>query len=306
MRLAESTSAPTKSAGPTTLSTGTEDVNVSIGASTGGDQLLPKKDQVHPETKLSIAEMRSIAPGTLLPRASGQQSSIGTRHAANQSRTEFRSAQIEPLPRDPTTNGTASSTVRVNRPTIKVGREVPLGLLHGIQLRNAAQLHNEIENPPQLDSISALTNTPSLVGHKYEGSSLAPPRQETPVNLTGSVVVVADRYPSIRIPLESGARKSPAGERLQLGYLSSRVEPVYPIEAKEHGVEGAVEMHAIIGRDGSVKNLISVNGPPLLVPAAMYAVRQWRFTETLVAGRPVETEEDISVKFRLSKSGALE
>ena len=121
------------------------------------------------------------------------------------------------------------------------------------------------------------------------------------MNLIGSVVIVADRYPSIRIPLDPNPKKSPTGERLQLGHLISRVEPVYPIDAKKHSIEGAVDMHALIGRDGSVEDLVSVNGPPLLIPAAVNAVRQWKYSETLVAGHPVETEENISVIFQLSK-----
>ena len=90
----------------------------------------------------------------------------------------------------------------------------------------------------------------------------------------------------------------------QLGHLLSRVEPVYPEDAKQQGIQGTVKLHAVIGRHGSVETLQSVNGPPLLVAAAMNAVRQWRFSETLLAGQTVETEEDIDVIFRLSNPGA--
>jgi len=75
---------------------------------------------------------------------------------------------------------------------------------------------------------------------------------------------------------------------------------IYPEEAKQQGVQGTVKLHAIIGRQGSVENLESVDGSPVLVAAAMNAVRQWRYTETLLAGQSVETEEDIAITFRLS------
>jgi len=47
-----------------------------------------------------------------------------------------------------------------------------------------------------------------------------------------------------------------------------------------------------------------VDGPPLLVPVTVHAVQQWRYTETLLAGQAVETEDDIAVTFRLSSHGA--
>jgi Gram-negative bacterial TonB protein C-terminal len=50
--------------------------------------------------------------------------------------------------------------------------------------------------------------------------------------------------------------------------------------------------------------LESIDGPPILVAAAKNAVRQWRYSETLLAGQSVETEEDIAVTFRLSNPSA--
>jgi protein TonB len=87
---------------------------------------------------------------------------------------------------------------------------------------------------------------------------------------------------------------------LQLGHLLSRVEPVYPEDAKEHGIQGTVKLHAVIDRHGSVENLQPMDGSPVLVAAAMNAIRQWRYSETILAGQLVETEEDIAVTFRLS------
>jgi len=125
----------------------------------------------------------------------------------------------------------------------------------------------------------------------------------TPANITGAVAIIADPYPSLRIP-NGSSKKQRQGTSLQLGHLLSRVEPVYPEDAKQQGIQGTVKLHAIIDRHGSVENLQSVNGSPALVAAAMNAVRQWRFTETLLAGQSVETEEDIDIVFRLSNSGA--
>src|SRR5256885_1468187 len=123
----------------------------------------------------------------------------------------------------------------------------------------------------------------------------------TPANITGAVAVVTDPYPSLRIP-NGSPKKQRQGASLQLGRLLSRIEPAYPEDAKQQGIQGTVKLHAVIDRNGSVQSLQPVNGPPVLVAAAVNAVRQWRFSETLLAGHSVETEEDINVVFRLSNS----
>jgi len=301
MRLAQGRSISSESARPTVISTGDEPVTVPNGESARLDQSPREKDQVPPDREPLIAQRQSTAPESLLRNTSRQESGSVRPDAAGTSRKELKSTLSEPGSRGQATNGTLSSAVSVDRPTEKIVQPQPVSILP------AAQPQAETAIPPPLSSALPVPNDALPVDHKDIESSLLPPRQaEMPVNVTGSVAIVADRYPSLRIPLERSSKKSPTGTSLQLGHLISRVEPAYPAEAKKQGVEGAVEMHAIIGRDGSVESLVSVIGPPLLVPAAVSAVRQWRYTETLLAGRPVETEEDISVKFRLSKSGTSE
>jgi outer membrane biosynthesis protein TonB len=54
-----------------------------------------------------------------------------------------------------------------------------------------------------------------------------------------------------------------------------------------------------VGRDGSVQSVETTSGPALLGKAAANAVREWRYAQTLLGGQPVETEQDIVVRFRL-------
>ncbi len=83
------------------------------------------------------------------------------------------------------------------------------------------------------------------------------------------------------------------------GYLLKRVEPVYPEEAREKHIQGAVVLNALVGTDGAVQELKLMSGDPLLVNAATDAVRQWRFQPHRVQGRPVEFETRITVNFAL-------
>jgi protein TonB len=76
-------------------------------------------------------------------------------------------------------------------------------------------------------------------------------------------------------------------EGVQRGRCIHEVIPEYPVMARTIRLEGNVVVHAIIGRDGTVTSLQAVSGHPLLVPAALQAVRQWRFLPTLLSGVPV-------------------
>ncbi len=83
--------------------------------------------------------------------------------------------------------------------------------------------------------------------------------------------------------------------------MISRIEPRYPPLAQQIKLQGAVVLHAIISRDGNITALDVLSGHPLLVKAALDAVRQWRYRPTLLNGEPVEVETTITVIFRLQQ-----
>jgi protein TonB len=87
----------------------------------------------------------------------------------------------------------------------------------------------------------------------------------------------------------------------ELGKLTYRVEPVYPIFAIHNHVEGTVELRAIIGRDGTVREVQVLSGNAFLIPAARQAVLQWRFRPTLLNGKPVEVDTFFTVNFRINQ-----
>jgi len=85
---------------------------------------------------------------------------------------------------------------------------------------------------------------------------------------------------------------------LDEGLLVSKIVPEYPIIAKRTGVQGDVKLHAIIARDGTIQSLNLISGHPLLVVAAMDAVKQWRYKPYVLNGEAVEVETYITVNFR--------
>jgi protein TonB len=79
----------------------------------------------------------------------------------------------------------------------------------------------------------------------------------------------------------------------------TEVAPVYPAIARAARVEGVVILEAVIGEDGAVRDVRVLRSIPLLDAAAVEAVRQWRFTPTLLNGEPVPVVMTITVSFKL-------
>jgi len=90
-------------------------------------------------------------------------------------------------------------------------------------------------------------------------------------------------------------------EGVEQAQLILRVEPRYPALGIQTRTQGTVLLHAIISLEGHITALEVVSGPPLLVEAAVDAVRQWRYRPTYLNGEPVEVETSITVIFRLGQ-----
>lgn len=82
--------------------------------------------------------------------------------------------------------------------------------------------------------------------------------------------------------------------------LVNRVEPKYPAFAIAARISGTVHLRAIIGKDGTVRELEVVDGNPLLAQAAKVAVQNWRYQPTRLNGEPVEVETYVTVNFVLN------
>ncbi len=87
------------------------------------------------------------------------------------------------------------------------------------------------------------------------------------------------------------------------GNLITKVTPVYPAIAKAARISGQVVLAATISKNGTIENLHLVSGPPMLVQAAMEAVRQWRYKPFLLSGEPTEVETTVTVTFSMNGAG---
>jgi periplasmic protein TonB len=91
------------------------------------------------------------------------------------------------------------------------------------------------------------------------------------------------------------------GGNVTAARVLNRVNPVYPPLARQTRISGTVRLHAIIAKDGTVQQLEVMSGHPLLVQAALDAVRQWRYQPTLLNGEPVEVDTTVDVIFSLNQ-----
>jgi protein TonB len=92
------------------------------------------------------------------------------------------------------------------------------------------------------------------------------------------------------------------GGQVQQANLIKQVKPVYPQLAKQARISGVVHLSAIISKDGTIQELKALPGAhPLLVPAAIEAVKQWVYKPTLLNGEPVEVVTTIDVNFTLNQ-----
>ena len=218
-------------------------------------------------------------------------------------RVERKTPPLRELRSEPTRSvAPAPVRLRENRTTEKQFVENKLTRDKPVQVAEVPPTPKKDLNtaPPSLSATPIQPEAASTFG-KEKGPAPPPPKQpEIPVARTPVVTVSFDPYPSIRMPKKESSKKSHQGKSLQMGLLVRRVDPVYPEEAKQRGVEGSVNLHVVFGREGAVQSLTPLSGPPLLVPAAMNAVHQWRFSPTILGGQAMETEEDITVSFRLS------
>ena len=91
------------------------------------------------------------------------------------------------------------------------------------------------------------------------------------------------------------------GGDVQAAKLVKKVIPVYPPLARQARVSGTVQLIGVIAKDGTIQQLQVASGHPLLVKAALDAVRQWIYRPTLLNGQAVEVIAPIDVIFTLGQ-----
>jgi periplasmic protein TonB len=103
-----------------------------------------------------------------------------------------------------------------------------------------------------------------------------------------------------KMPDPTPVKRIRVASRVVEANLIHDVAPQYPPEAGRARIEGTVVLMAVIGTDGSVKDVRVESGLPILTQAAIDAVKQWRYKPYLIDGEPVEVDSRITINFTLS------
>jgi len=82
--------------------------------------------------------------------------------------------------------------------------------------------------------------------------------------------------------------------------VKTKVAPVYPVQAKGRGIQGAVRLHIVITTTGTVTQVQVVAGDSALLRSAIEAVKQWDYEPTLIDGQPMEVDTVVVVNYSLS------
>jgi TonB family protein len=119
----------------------------------------------------------------------------------------------------------------------------------------------------------------------------APPQETKSNSAAGGAVASGASAAPQRVHIAQG---------VSAGLLLHKVQPLYPPDARRLRIQGTVVLHAVIGKDGRIKDLRLVSGSKELAPAAIGAVQQWIYQPYLLLGNPVEVDTIVQVNFQLN------
>lgn len=178
---------------------------------------------------------------------------------------------------------------------VHVVKQIQTDLLNNGALRTPTKIPQKIQMikeeeapPPMASNGGVVGGVPGGIPGGQLGGVIG-----SVISSTNSLAAVPRFVPATptRIRISGGVTK---------GLLIQRTEPTYPTLARAARVQGDVILSAVIDTNGQIQNLQLVSGHPMLVPAAIAAVKQWRYKPYLLNGQPVEVETTITVIFTLS------
>ena len=110
------------------------------------------------------------------------------------------------------------------------------------------------------------------------------------------------KHECIEVTVQSGSGPVQVvrqGGAVTASRLIKRVQPEYPEIARREGIQGTIRMRAIIGADGAISGVRVISGACSLSKSAYDAVKKWKYSPTLLLGKPIEVDTTIDVIYSL-------
>jgi periplasmic protein TonB len=170
---------------------------------------------------------------------------------------------------------------------VKVVKQIQSDLVNG-QLRTPTKI------PEKVQMIKEEEAPPVMAGGVMGGVPGGVPGGQMG-GVIGGIISSTAAIPKVATPTR--VRVSTG---VSTGLLIKRVQPNYPPLARQARIQGQVVLQAEISKEGTIQNLQLISGHPMLAPAAIEAVKQWRYKPYLLNGEPVAVETQVVVNFTLS------
>lgn len=176
---------------------------------------------------------------------------------------------------------------------VKIVHQVQTDLING-QLRTPTKIPKAVKMIQEDEAPPPVTATAGVVGGVPGG---------VPGGSMGGVLgSIASAGAVTNLPKIATPQRVRVSSGVQSGLLVRKVQPTYPPLARQARIQGTVVLQAQISKTGEIENLQLVSGHPMLAPAAIEAVKQWKYKPYLLNGEPVSVETTVQVNFSLAGS----
>jgi len=194
-------------------------------------------------------------------------------------KTQLMTFLVAPPPPPPPPPPPAAAPIKV----VKIQSDLVNGQLRApTKIPEKVQMIKEEEAPPVMAS-GVMGGVPGGVPGGSMGGVIG-----GMINSTAAVPKIATPQ---RVRVSTG---------VATGLLIKKVQPNYPPLARQARIQGTVVLQAEISKEGTIQNLQLISGHPMLAPAAIEAVKQWRYKPYLLNGEPVAVDTQVQVNFTLS------
>jgi protein TonB len=197
---------------------------------------------------------------------------------------QLMSLLVAPPPPPPPPPPPAAAPVRV----VKV---VQTDIING-QLRTPTKIPEKVQMIKEEEAPPPVMSASGVVGGVPGG---------VPGGQMGGVIggIISSTAP-VAVPKVATPQRVRVSQGVSQGLIIKRVNPTYPPLARQARIQGTVTLEAEISKDGSIENLRATSGHPMLVPAAIEAVKQWKYKPYLLNGEPVAVQTTVIVTFTLA------
>jgi protein TonB len=172
---------------------------------------------------------------------------------------------------------------------VKIVKQIQTDIVNGAlrtptKIPQKVQMIKEDEAPPAMASAGVVGGVPGGIPGGQMGGVIGGIISSTPV----------------AVPKVATPQRVRVSQGVVSGLKVRDVKPNYPPLARQARIQGTVVLHAVISKEGSIENLTLVSGHPMLAPAAIDAVKQWKYKPYLLNGEPVEVDTEVQVNFTLA------